>query len=200
LIIVVARGQRHIQQRGIERLQQQRTALGGQLQLYDQRAVLIVEIAEPPLRVLPRLARDLFHFLHAAELPHHCFDVMRGAVQSDVEQSLLRRGCCDAGDRAHLRVAEFAATHGRGDQWQAFERAGDTDLLARRPQIEAALPAEPVGAGMRKAIGPALATVELGDQHQPAVVRRVEVPGQFGDLGLELADRQTALRSVLRSG
>ena len=62
---------------------------------------------------------------------------------------------------------------------------GHAHLLARRADIEAALPVEPVRAGLREAVRPAVAAVELGDQAQPAVVGRVEVAGQLGDLGLE---------------
>ena len=52
----------------------------------------IVEVREPPLRVLPRLARKLLDLLHAAKLPHERLDVMRGAVERDVQQYVLRRG------------------------------------------------------------------------------------------------------------
>ena len=42
-----------------------------------------------------------------------------------------------------------------------------------------------------------LAAIELGNQHQPAIIGRVEMSGEFGDLGLEFADRKAASRSAL---
>ena len=68
---------------------------------------------------------------------------------------------------------------------------------ACRPEIEPAFPAEPVRTRPRGAIRPAVATVELGDQHQPAVIGRVEVARQLRDLRFEFADREAAVRSVL---
>jgi hypothetical protein len=150
-----------------------------------------VTVREPPLRVLPRLARELFHFLHAAELPHERFDVMRGAVQCDIQQHVFRGGRRHAGDRAHFRVAQLALTHGPRDLRQALERTGDPNLFSSCTQVEAALPAEPVGAGLGEAVRPAVAAIELRNQQQPAVIGRVQVTGEFGDLGLQFADRET---------
>ena len=82
--------QRQIAQRRLERLEQQRAGLGGQLHLDHERAVVVVGVREPAVRLLPRLARQLLDFLHAAELAHERLDVMRGAVQRDIEQHVSR--------------------------------------------------------------------------------------------------------------
>ena len=39
-----------------------------------------------------------------------------------------------------------------------------------------------------------MAAVELGNEHQPTVIRGVQVAGEFGDLRFEFADRKTARR------
>jgi hypothetical protein len=47
-----------------------------------------------------------------------------------------------------------------------------------------------VGTGAGEAVVPGVAPVELGDQQQPAVGRRIQVPGELGDAGLEFLLRQ----------
>ena len=51
-----------------------------------------------------------------------------------------------------------------------------------------------MGAGLSEAVRPAIAAIELGDEHQPAVIRGVQMPGEFGDLGFELANRELGWR------
>ena len=65
----------------------------------------------------------------------------------------------------------------------------DPHLLARRPERDAALEVQPVRAGAARAIRPALAPIELGDQREPAMLSGIEVPGELGDLGFELIER-----------
>jgi hypothetical protein len=43
-------------------------------------------------------------------------------------------------------------------------------------------------AGLGGTVGPAIAPVEFGDQHQPAIVRGVEVAGEGEDFIGELVD------------
>ncbi|MFO0006252.1 MAG: hypothetical protein ACK559_34530, partial [bacterium] len=45
--------------------------------------------------------------------------------------------CGHAGQCAHLRVAQLAATHRRRDRGQRLERAGDAHLLACRAEVDA---------------------------------------------------------------
>jgi hypothetical protein len=63
------------------------------------------------------------------------------------------------------------------------------NFLARRTQVDAALPVEPVGTVVRRAAVPALATIELGKENQEAIVRSVQMPGQLDDLIRELVRR-----------
>ena len=48
--------QRNFRQGGLQRVQQQRAAFGRQLQLDDERAVVVVEVRQAPLRMLARFA------------------------------------------------------------------------------------------------------------------------------------------------
>jgi hypothetical protein len=65
---------------------------------------------------------------------------------------------------------------------------GHAHPLTRCAHGDAALPVEPVSARLRGAIGPALAPVELGDQHEEAMIRGVDVAGERADLGREVVD------------
>jgi hypothetical protein len=55
-------------------------------------------------------------------------------------------------------------------------------ILARGAQVDAALPIEPVRAGLGQAAVPAQTAVELGNQREPAIGARVQMPGELGDL------------------
>ena len=120
-------------------------------------------------------------------------------MQRDHEQTVLGGFGRDPGKRPNLGVAKFAAGHGRGDFRHAGERMGDPHLFPRRAQIEAALEIQPMSAGMQGAVSPALATVVLGNQGQPAVVRGIQLAGELGDLCLQILDRQVLLRPELIS-
>ena len=74
---------------------------------------MVVKVREPPPRVLPRLARKLLDFLHAAKLPHERLDVMRGAVERHVEQHVFDRRRRHARERPRLRVTQLPVGHGR---------------------------------------------------------------------------------------
>lgn len=128
------------------------------------------------------LARELFRFRRASIGTDEGLDVMRSAVQRDLQKVVfvLRRG--DTRDRADLRVADLASLHGCCDLRQLLQRVRRAHLLARRAQVDAALPIEPVRAVLRRATVPALATIELGDESEKAIVRRVEMADQLDDL------------------
>jgi len=65
----------------------------------------------------------------------------------------------------------------------------NTDLLARRSNVYPALPIQPMRTRLRRAVRPTLSTVELGDEHQEAMVRCVEVTCELGDFIFELRHR-----------
>ncbi len=115
---------------------------------------------------------------------------MGRAVQGDHEQALLGRLNGDPGQRPHFRVAQFAARHGGGDLRQRRKRMRHPHLLARRAEIQPAFEVQPVSARMQPAVPPASPPIEFGDQREPAIVRRVQVTGKFGDLRFQFRQRQ----------
>src|SRR5262245_17348859 len=68
-------------------------------------------------------------------------------------------------------------------------------LLARRADVDAALPVEPVRTGAGGAVRPAQSCIELSDELQEAMVRGVEVPGELGDLVRERPDLALTLEA-----
>ena len=126
-------------------------------------AVVVVPEGEAAVLVLGIGPRGLLRALRPAIQADELLQVLRGAVQSDVEEVglVLRSG--DAGQRANLGVAELAFGERLGEQRQFGQCPGDADLLPGGMGIDAAGPAQPVGAGQRPLVGPDLAAVELGD-------------------------------------
>src|SRR5687768_10994136 len=153
-----------------------------------ERAVVVMTKADAAALLLSLLARQLLGFLAAAIRTHEPLDVRGGAVLGNGQQVVLVVGIADARDLAGLGVAELAAGHGGGHLGQGLERAGDAHLLARGAEGDAALPVQPVGAGLRGAVRPAVAPVELGDQDQETMIGGVDVTGKGADLGGEFVD------------
>ena len=170
-----------------QRLQHQHAGFGGKPGLQHQRPILIERVGDRTARLLPRFPRQLLDLEHAPILPHQLFHVACRAMQCDRQQILFRRRRCDAGELAHLGVAQLAATHGRADPRQLLQRMGHAHLLPCHAQGDAALPVEPVRAGLRHRIRPTLAAIELRNHRQPAAVGGVEVPHQLGDGGGQIA-------------
>jgi hypothetical protein len=114
--------------------------------------------------------------------------VRGGAVLGDGQQVALIRGVADSRDLARLGVAELAAGHGGGNLRQFLERTGYPYFLACGAHGDAALPVEPMRAGLGGAIRPAVAAIELGDQFEEAVIRGIDVAGESADLRREIVD------------
>ena len=127
----------------------------------------------------------LFGALRPAVEADELLDMRRGAVQSDIEEVDLILGSGDSGQCPDLGVAELALGQRLGEQRQLGQRAGDADLLPRGMGIDAAGPAQPVGARQRPLCGPDLAAVELGDEGEESVSRSMDVGGEGGDGGGE---------------
>ena len=171
--------------RRIERAQDASTQLWRESPVQHHGAVVLVPEREAAALVLGigplGLLRALRPAMEADELLH----MLGRAVQSDVEEVGFVPGGGDAGQRPDLGVAELAFRQRLGEQRQLRQRPGDTDLLARGMGIDAAGPAQPVGARQRPLRGPDLAAVELGDEGEEAVCGGVDVGGEGGDGGGE---------------
>ncbi len=88
----------------------------------------------------------------------------------------------DAGHCTDLGIAHLASAEGLADVGQGLQAARDPHLVTGRDHADATLPIEPMGAGEDPPLEPALAAVEFGDEAQEAVVGRVDVGGELGDL------------------
>ena len=80
----------------------------------------------------------------------------------------------------------------------AAERLGDAHLLARRAQIDARAPMEPVGT-RQEAVVPARLRVELAEHDQQLVGGGMQARGQLGDGLAELFDRREVGRASRRT-
>jgi len=69
------------------------------------------------------------------------------------------------------------------------ERMGNAHLLARRAEVQTYLEIQPVRAGVQFPIHPPGPPIELGDQHEPTIIRRIQLTGQFGDLRFQFFER-----------
>jgi hypothetical protein len=155
--------QRNLLHRALERLQDDGTDLGRQLRADRDRAIALPVIAQPAMPLLLLLARELGDLTHVAPVPHQLLDVIRRAVARDLQEIFVGARIRDARDRADLRVAQLATFHRGADVRQLRERVPDAYFLARRAEPDAALPVEPVRAGLRETVRPSAATIELRD-------------------------------------
>ena len=104
-------------------------------------------------------------------------------MQSDVQEVGFVPGSGDSGQGPDLGVPEFTLGEGIGEQRQLCQCTGDAHFLPSGMGVDAAGPAQPVGAGHRALSGPDLAAVELGDEGEKAVRRSMDVGGESGDGG-----------------
>ena len=144
-------------------------------------AVVLVPEGEAAVLVLRIGPLRLFGALRPAMEADELLHMLGRAVQSDVEEVGFVPGGGDAGQSPDLGVAEFALGQRLGEQRQFGQRSGDSDLLPCGVGIDAAGPAQPVGARQRPLRGPDLAAVELGDEDEKAPGGGVDVGGEGGD-------------------
>ena len=167
--------------RRIERAQDACTHLGREPPVEHHGAIVLVPEGEAAVLVLGIGPFGLFGALGPAMKANELLHMLRGAVQSDVEEVGFVLGGGDAGQRPDLGVAEVALRQRLGEQRQLGQSAGDADLLPRGVGIDAAGPTQPVGTGQRPLGGPDLAAVELGDEGKQPVRGGVDVGGKGGD-------------------
>ena len=167
--------------RRIERVQDARTHLGREPPVQHHGAVVLVPEGEAAILVLGigplGLLGSFCPTMEADELLH----MLCGTVQSDVEEVGFVPGGGDAGQRPGLGVAELSLRQRLGEQRQLGQCASNANFLPGRVGIDAAGPAQPVGARQRPLGGPDFAAVELGDEGKQPVRGGVDVGGEGGD-------------------
>ena len=144
-------------------------------------AVVLVPEGEAAIVVLRIGPLGLLSALRLTVEPDELLDMLGGAVQSDIEEVDLVLCSGNAGQRTDLGVAELALGQRLREQRQPRQRSGDPYLLPCRVGIDAARPAQPVGAGQRPLRGPDLAAVELGDEDKQPVRGGMDVGGKGRD-------------------
>jgi hypothetical protein len=67
-------------------------------------------------------------------------------------------------------------------------------LLARSANIDSTLPVQPMSTRLRAPIRPTIASIELGNEHQPSMIRRIEMTSKLSDLRREIIDGEVSAR------
>ena len=153
--------------------------------MQDHGAIVLVPEGEAPVLVLGIGLLGLFGALRPAMESDELLYMLRGAVQSDVEEVGFVPGGGDAGQRPDLGVAELALGQRLGEQRQPGQCACDPNLLTSGVGIDAAGPAQPVGARQRPLGSPDLTAVELSNEDKQPVRGCIDVGGESGDGGGE---------------
>ena len=151
--------------------------------MQDHGAIVLVPEGEAAILVLGIGPLGLFGALRPAMEADELLDMLRCAVQSNVEEVGFVPGHRDTGQGPDLGVTELALGQRFGEQRQLGQCTGDTHLLPRGMGIDAAGPAQPVGAGQRPLGGPDLAAVELRDEGEQTIRGGMDVGGEGGDGG-----------------
>lgn len=151
----------------------------------------------------------------AADRPDHRFDVLRGALQGQVEQHPLsggrvghrgvsqrglaggdvggdpshsgRVGAGDPGDRPHLGVGQPPGGERRRDRREVLQGVRDSQVFGGGASAHPGPPGQPLRTRTDPALGPPASIVELGQQLEEPAFRGGDVPGQAQQLGLQLA-------------
>jgi hypothetical protein len=103
--------------------------------------------------------------VHPPPRAAEAFGLRRGRRQCELQQRRLAVGRGDAGQRPHLGVGQAAGGEGGRDLRQPAQRPGHPHVLPAGDRGHAALPGEPVPAGVDADSVPPAALVEL--RHEP---------------------------------
>ncbi len=174
--------------RNLERLENTGSNLGRQPAVQHQRAIIVIPIHHAAPLLLPRLAGQLLGLLAAPERPHQPLHMGRRAVLGDHQQVILGLRRRHPRDLPDFGIAQLPRGHRRRDLRQTPERPRHPHLLPRRAHRDPALPVQPMRAGLGGRVRPPRALVELRDQHQPAMVGRIDVAREGADLGSQFVD------------
>jgi hypothetical protein len=178
--------------RGLERTLHDRADLGREASAQDQHPVVVHPCLQLPVQVLRLRLVGRLEPVHAAPGSNQAFDVRRRPALGRLHEPCLGSRGRHPRERAHLGVGQRPA-----------------HLLPRGAEVDAGAPVEPVRTGV-EAVVPPLARVELPDQGEQLVRRRVNPCGEFGNriaqefgfgearCGARLAARRGAWRGAWR--
>ena len=174
---------------GVDRDHEGGAGLGGHPDLEGQPALVVGPrlegLPDPRPPIQPRVL-----VVDASPGPAEPLGLRRGRRGRELQQRRLAVGGGDAGQRPHLGVGQPAGGERGRDLRQPAQRPGHPHVLACGDRRHAALPGQPVRAGIDPRSVPAAALVELGHQPQPRRGRRRQPHRPRGDRPGQL--RQTA--------
>ena len=167
--------------RRVERLHQDFASLRRQTSPDHEHAVLVDVRRHVTRRVAQLVVVGLDCAVDPPPASHHLLDLRRGSGPAQVHQRLLgiRRG--NTGERPHLGVGEFALAHCLAHQGQVTQGSGDSHPLTGRAGGQPDPPGQPVRAREKAAV-PAFLFIELADQDEQFIGRRVDARSERGDL------------------
>ena len=121
--------------------------------------------------------------LVARQLPphaHHPLQLRRRTDTRELEQLRLAVGRSHARQRPHLGIGDAPLPQRVGRLGQFLQRTGGADPFARRADLDADPPGQPLGTGT-EAVLPAAPAVEVGDEVHHLRLRGVDARGQLRD-------------------
>lgn len=172
--------------RCVERTQQERAVLGREPAVDLQRAALAPE--QPEMRALLHLRR--LRGRHPPVGPHRPLQLGRRHQSRKAKELLLALGIRDPRQRAHLREGELPGRERRVHAWELTQISRHAHMLARRPGRQRAPPGEPSSTRAHPRLRPVAATIDLGDDLEPATRPGKQVRRQGRRLVLELPESQ----------
>ena len=137
--------------------------------------------------------------LHQRILAGELLELRGGHQPGVLEDHRLVGGARDAEQRTHLRVGQLTSPEGVIDQGEVGELAGDAYALARRDEVPADSPGEPVRARQRALRVPATPPIEVTQVGEQAMGRRIEVRGVLGDPFPQLLELSIHGRCIARA-
>ena len=167
--------------RRVECLHQHFARLRRQTSADHEHAVLVDVGRHVTRRVAQLVVVGLDSAVDPPPASHYSFDVRRRARFAEVDQRFLRLGRGDSSQRPDLGVGERAASHGLTHQGQVAQGSGDSHPLTGRAGHQTDSPGQPVGAS-EKAAAPAFLLIELADQNEQLISRRIDARRERGDL------------------
>ena len=166
--------------------------LGAHPDLHGQVALVVGPVLEGLPVLLPAVAgRPAGVVVGAPPGAAEPLGLRGGRRGREVQQRGLAVRRRDAGQRPHLRVGQPAGVERGRDPRQPAQRPGHPDVFAGGGGRHAALPGDPVPAGVDAHAVPAAALVELGDQPQPRRGRRGQPHRAGGDRPGQFRQRRT---------
>jgi len=192
-------GRSHFVELGRDRGLEAGRCVRGDAKAADQVAVVVVVRPQVLAETGVALGLGVARVLGLAEGAHHVLELGRGHLEGQVDEAGLGVRRRDAADRPEPGGGARPLGERGAHERKLDEVPGDAHLVLRGTGAEAAAPRQEHGGRVHARGLEAPATVELGDQLEPATRDCVAVPGQRAELGLEALERHCGNSIVVPS-